>query len=120
MQPQTSKHPTAAASLLLLCVYMLVSVVLLRTAIQQVLYAYIQPVSRCVQVLEASLADVAALTLCVSLFVPPLSLTWVTVVSSEERSTPSASDALSFLRVVGKLKGLKRTGWVHCGVSEPE
>ncbi|CAM9132833.1 unnamed protein product [Laminaria digitata] len=41
-------------------------------------------------------------------------------VSSEERSTPSASDALSFLRVVGKLKGLKRTGWVHCGVSQPE
>lgn len=119
MKPQAFKHPTAAASLLLLCVYMFVSVVLLRAAIQQVPYAYIQPVSRCVQVLEARLADVAAFAL-VSHSLCLLSLTWITAVSSEERSTPSASDALSFLRVVGKLKGLKRTGWVHCGVSQPE
>lgn len=35
-------------------------------------------------------------------------------------STPSPSNALSFLRVVGKLKELKRTGWVHRGVDKPE
>eukprot|EP00903_Cladosiphon_okamuranus_P014010 g13028.t2 len=33
---------------------------------------------------------------------------------------PSPSNALSFLRVVGKLKELKRTGWVHRGVDKPE
>ncbi|CAM9785815.1 unnamed protein product [Discosporangium mesarthrocarpum] len=35
-------------------------------------------------------------------------------------STPEASNVLAFLRVVGKLKNLKRTGWVHRGVSLPE
>ncbi|CAN0018968.1 unnamed protein product [Pylaiella littoralis] len=34
--------------------------------------------------------------------------------------TPAPSNALSFLRVVGKLKELKRTGWVHRGVDKPE
>ncbi|CAM9323411.1 unnamed protein product, partial [Sphacelaria rigidula] len=34
--------------------------------------------------------------------------------------TPPPSNALAFLRVVGKLKQLKRTGWVHRGVSLPE
>jgi len=33
---------------------------------------------------------------------------------------PSASQALEFLRVVGKLKTLKRTGWVNNGVALPE
>lgn len=39
---------------------------------------------------------------------------------AEVRPTPTASGALSFLRVVGKLKQLKRTGWVHRGVQGPE
>ncbi|CAM9215557.1 unnamed protein product [Ectocarpus fasciculatus] len=30
------------------------------------------------------------------------------------------ANALSFMRVVGKLKELKRTGWVHRGVAKPE
>ncbi len=33
---------------------------------------------------------------------------------------PGASQALEFLRVVGKLKTLKRTGWVNNGVALPE
>ncbi|CAM9255809.1 unnamed protein product [Choristocarpus tenellus] len=33
---------------------------------------------------------------------------------------PGPSNALAFLRVVGKLKELKRTGWVHRGVALPE
>lgn len=33
---------------------------------------------------------------------------------------PGASQALEFLRVVGKLKTLKRTGWVNNGVTLPE
>lgn len=39
---------------------------------------------------------------------------------AELRTAPAAPDALSFLRVVGKLKELKRTGWVHRGVDKPE
>jgi len=35
-------------------------------------------------------------------------------------SPPSASQALDFLRVVGKLKTLKRTGWVNNKVALPE
>lgn len=35
-------------------------------------------------------------------------------------SPPSASQALDFLRVVGKLKTLKRTGWVNNKIALPE
>ena len=69
--------------------------------------------------LKLALLTLPLLLFCFSL-PAPFSLYSHTAVSSEERSTPSPSDALSFLRVVGKLKGLKRTGWVHCGVSQPE
>eukprot|EP00752_Nemacystus_decipiens_P011902 g10553.t2 len=47
----------------------------------------------------------------------------VTMVDREAKGDgkePSPSNALSFLRVVGKLKELKRTGWVHRGVDRPE
>lgn len=40
--------------------------------------------------------------------------------STINATPPSASQALEFLRVVGKLKTLKRTGWVNSGVALPE
>jgi putative hydrolase of HD superfamily len=40
--------------------------------------------------------------------------------NSINATPPSASQALEFLRVVGKLKTLKRTGWVNNGVTLPE
>jgi putative hydrolase of HD superfamily len=35
-------------------------------------------------------------------------------------SPSGSSSLLDFLCLIGKLKHLKRTGWVHCGVQEPE
>lgn len=40
--------------------------------------------------------------------------------ATSSTTPPGASQALEFLRVVGKLKTLKRTGWVNNGVALPE
>ncbi|CAM9386730.1 unnamed protein product, partial [Chrysoparadoxa australica] len=41
-------------------------------------------------------------------------------VAVSRSNTPSPTNALEFLRLVGLLKGLKRTGWVRSGVQGPE
>eukprot|EP01031_Cornospumella_fuschlensis_P044342 gene44342-54225_t len=43
-----------------------------------------------------------------------------TVVSESSDSSPEVPRAMRFFEVVGKLKTLKRTGWVHNGIPLPE